>query len=102
MTLSEIEQYTEMYNKVKNIVLNKLIEEKLLDRDDAEEFSERNQVMIYRAKWVENWAKKYFGENYDPSGYYIKIMSMNEKEDNVTRLKRRTTSDYSKDDFEVV
>jgi hypothetical protein len=34
MTLPEIEQYTEMYNKVKLLVLNKLIEEKLLDKDD--------------------------------------------------------------------
>ena len=41
----------ENYNKVKDIVLNKLVSEGLLDQSDSEEFSERCQVLAYKGKW---------------------------------------------------
>lgn len=101
MTLQQIEDYTIMYNKVKNLVLQKLYEENLLQKDDADEFAERNHVMLYKASWYENWAKKAFGKDYDPNGYYLKIVELQEKEDAVKKMKRRTNSDYSQEDFEV-
>ena len=35
------------YNKVKEIVLSKLVDEGLLDKSDADEFGERCQVLAY-------------------------------------------------------
>lgn len=101
MTIQQIEEYTKMYNKVKVLVLNKLIEEKLLNKDDAEEFNERNHVMLYKANWFENWSKKTFGKNYDENGFYLKMIEMQEREDDVQKMKRRTNSDYDVTDFDV-
>ena len=89
------------YNKVKTLVLAKLIEENLINSDDANEFNERNHFIIYKAKWFESWSKKTFGNDYKPDGYYIKLIPLKEKEDAVQRMKRRTSSDYTEEDFEV-
>lgn len=83
------------YNKVKDIVLNKLVEEGLLDPSDAEEFSERCHVLVYRGNWFTNWFKK----NVTPvegeeKKYYMRMIELKEKEDDVDRLLRRTTGNY--------
>ncbi len=87
----------ENYNKVKDIVLNKLVSEGLLDQYDSEEFSERCQVLTYKGKWFSKWFDKNVkSENSkaDPNGYYIRIIEMKEREDDVDKLLRRTTSNY--------
>ncbi len=85
------------YNKVKDIVLNKLVEEGLLDKSDADEFSERCQVLAYKGKWFSKWFDKNVKAE-DPSAnennYYIRMIELKEKEDEVDRLLRRTTGDY--------
>ena len=86
------------YNKVKEIVLNKLIAEGLLDQSDADEFSERCQVMIYKGKWFSKWFERNMkSETKDPAdkeGYYIRIIELKEREDDVDKLLRRTTGNY--------
>jgi hypothetical protein len=85
------------YNKVKDIVLNKLISEGLLDKSDADEFSERCQVLLYKGTWFSKWFDKNIkAENTsaNPENYYIRIIELNEREDDVDRLLRRTTGDY--------
>ncbi len=87
----------ENYNKVKDIVLNKLVSEGLLDQYDSEEFSERCQVLTYKGKWFSKWFDKNVkSENSkaDPNGYYIRIIEMKEREDDVDKLLRRTTGNY--------
>jgi hypothetical protein len=87
----------ENYNKVKDIVLNKLVSEGLLDQTDSEEFSERCQVLTYKGKWFSKWFDKNVkSENSkaDPNGYYIRIIEMKEREDDVDKLLRRTTGNY--------
>jgi hypothetical protein len=87
----------ENYNKVKDIVLNKLVSEGLLDQYDSEEFSERCQVLTYKGKWFSKWFDKNVkSENSkaDPNGYYIRIIEMKEREDDVDKLLRKTTGNY--------
>ncbi len=83
------------YNKVKEIVLNKLVMEGLLDESDAEEFSERCQVLVYKGKWFSKWFDKNMkAENKSPDSYYIRMVELNEREDDVDKLLRRTTGNY--------
>lgn len=87
----------ENYNKVKDIVLNKLVDEGLLDKSDASEFAERCQVLLYKGRWFSKWFDKNIkaeNPNMDENSYYIRIIELKEKEDDVDRLLRRTTSDY--------
>jgi hypothetical protein len=85
----------ENYNKVKDIVLAKLVDEGLLDQDDANEFADRCQVLAYKGKWFSKWFDKNMKtENNKPETYYIRMIEMREKEDEVDRLLRKTTGDY--------
>ncbi len=87
----------ENYNKVKDIVLNKLVSEGLLDKSDAEEFSERCQVLTYKGKWFSKWFEKNIktaNSNANADCYYIRMIELKEKEDDVDRLLRRTTGNY--------
>jgi hypothetical protein len=85
------------FNLVKDNVLAKLVKEGLLDQDDADEFAERNQVLVYKGKWFKNWFNnnvKIEDPTADDNGYYIKVVEMKDKEDEVDRLMRRTTGKY--------
>ena len=87
---------TEMqnYNKVKEIVLNKLVMEGLLDESDAEEFNERCQVLVYKGKWFSKWFDKNMKTESSPDSYYIRMVELKEREDDVDKLLRRTTGNY--------
>lgn len=85
------------FNLVKDNVLDKLVKEGLLDQDDADEFAERNQVLVYKGKWFNKWFEKNVkleDSSADNNSYYIKIVEMKDKEDEVDRLMRRTTGKY--------
>lgn len=85
------------YNKVKDIVLEKLVSEGLLDESDATEFGERCQVLVYKGTWFSKWFEKNVKAN-DPNAksdsYYIRMVELKEREDDVDRLLRRTTGNY--------
>ena len=81
------------FNKVKEIVLGKLISEGLLDPTDAEEFSERCHVLVYKGKWFSKWFEKNMVSK-DSESYYIKVVELKDREDDVDKLLRRTTSNY--------
>jgi hypothetical protein len=88
----------ENYNKVKDLVLAKLVDEGLLDQDDADEFTDRCQVLLYRGKWFSKWFNKNIKtETNSPDTYYMKIIEMREREDEVDRLLRKTTGNYDDD-----
>lgn len=85
----------ENYNKVKELVLAKLVDEGLVDQDDANEFNDRCQVLVYKGKWFSKWFDKNMKtEKNSPETFYIRIIEMREKEDEVDRLLRKTTGDY--------
>jgi hypothetical protein len=87
----------ENYNKVKEIVLNKLVSEGLLDHSDAEEFADRCQVLVYKGKWFSKWFDnnmKASNPDANKDGYYIRMVELKEREDDVDKLLRRTTGNY--------
>ena len=95
--LLELEQDMSNYQKVKEIVLNKLVNEGLLEQDDANEFDERCQVLVYKGTWFSKWFDKNVKvekPEADKKSYYMRIVELKEKEDEVDRLLRRTTGNY--------
>ena len=95
--LLELENDMKNYQKVKEIVLNKLVTEGLLEQDDANEFDERCQILVYKGSWWGKWFDKNIKvtqPNANKNGYFMRIIELNEKEDEVDRLMRRTSGDY--------
>lgn len=95
MLQSELENEMTNYNLVKELVIGKLVEENLLDQDDANEFINRCQILAYKGNWFSKW----FDKNMKPQGleknnHYMRIIEMNKKEDKLERLMRRTTGEY--------
>jgi len=87
----------ENYNKVKELVVDKLVDEGLLEQDDANEFNDRCQVLLYKGKWFSKWFDKNMkSETNSPDTYYMRVIEMREREDEIGRLLRRTTGDYEK------
>lgn len=83
------------YNKVKDVVVERLVNEGLLNEDDAEEFLGRAHVIVYKGKWWNKWFEKNVSkEAKDKEGYYIRMVDLKDREDDVDRLLRRTTSSY--------
>jgi hypothetical protein len=95
--LLELENNMQNYQKVKELVLKKLVAEGLLDQDDANEFEDRCQVLVYKGNWFSNWFDKNVKVNQpeaDKKGYIMRIVEMKDREDEVDRLLRRTTGNY--------
>jgi hypothetical protein len=94
--LLELEQDMSNYQKVKEIVLSKLVQEGLLEKDDADEFDERCQILVYKGTWFSKWFDK--NQNVDnpqnKNKYYMRIVELKEREDEVDKLMRRTSGDY--------
>lgn len=85
----------ENYNKVKELVVAKLVDEGLIDQDDADEFNDRCQVLVYKGKWFSKWFDKNMKtETNSADTYYLRVIEMREKEDEVDRLLRKTTGNY--------
>ena len=85
------------YQKVKELILQKLVAEDLLSQDDADEFDERCQVLVYKGTWFGKWFDKNVKvdrPDADKKGWYMRIVELKEKEDEVDRLLRRTTGNY--------
>ena len=94
--LLELEQDMSNYQKVKELVISKLVGEGLLEQDDADEFNERCQVLVYKGTWFSKWFDKNVNvdSNRDKQNYYMRIIELKEKENEVDRLMRRTSGDY--------
>ncbi len=94
--LLDLEQDMSNYQKVKELVLEKLVAEGLLDKTDADEFGERCQVLVYKGTWFSKWFDKNVNieSNRDKKTYYMRIIELKEREDDVDKLLRRTTGNY--------
>lgn len=94
--LLELESDMSNYQKVKEIVLSKLVQEGLLEKDDADEFDERCQILVYKGTWFSKWFDK--NQNVvnpqNKNKYYMRIVELKEREDEVDKLMRRTSGDY--------
>ncbi len=95
--LLELENDMSNYQKVKELILQKLVLEGLLNEDDADEFDERCQILVYKGTWFSKWFDKNVKvekPEANKKGWYMRIVELKEKEDEVDRLLRRTTGDY--------
>jgi len=85
------------YNKVKELVLEKLVSEGLLEEEDAEEFGDRCQILLYKGKWFSKWFDKNVKVEQNEvklkESYYMRVIEMREKESEIDRLIRRTNGD---------
>jgi len=57
--LLEIEDYTTNANQVKDLVLERMVADNLIDSDQAAEYHEKWQVIIVKKSWFKAWADKY-------------------------------------------
>lgn len=95
--LLELENDMSNYQKVKELILQKLVSEDLLSQDDADEFDERCQVLVYKGTWFSKWFDKNVKidqPDANKKGYYMRIVELKEREDDVDKLLRRTTGNY--------
>lgn len=77
--LSNLENDMTNYQHVKELVLGKLVDEGLLDKDIAEEFDERFQILVYKGTWFNKWfdkKKKLNQSDIDKNKYYMKIIDL--------------------------
>ena len=82
------------YNRVKDLVVTKMIEEGYMSPKEGEEFSERCQVLIYKGKWFSRWFDKNMkSETNSKDNYYIRIIEMKEKQTSLDDLITRTTNE---------
>lgn len=90
--LLSLETDMENYNKVKNITVFRLVEEGYLSEEEAVEFIERCQVMMYKGTWFSRWFDKNMKDS-KKDGWYLKIIEMKEKQTNLDDLIRRTANE---------
>lgn len=90
--LLTLEQDIANYNKVKNLVVARIIEEGYMSEEEGSEFAERCQVMVYKGTWFSRWFERNMKDN-KQDGWYFKIIEMHEKETNLDDLIRRTAQD---------
>ena len=87
--LISLEDNIQNFNKVKNLIVAKIVEEGYMSEEEGEEFVDRCQVMLYKGTWFTNWFKNNMQEK-DEKGWYFKIIEMHDKETNLDDIIRRT------------
>lgn len=87
--LLQLDQDLANYNKVKNLIISKIIQEGYMSEDEGLEFIERCQVMVYKGTWFSRWFEKNMKDN-KKDGWYFKIIEMHDKQTNIDDIIRRT------------
>ena len=71
------------YNKVKDLVVSRIIEEGYMSEEEGAEFVERCQVLVYKGNWFSRWFDKNMkSESTSKQNYYMRIVEMSEKKKN--------------------
>ncbi len=89
--LISMEEDLANYNKVRDLIVQKIVDEGYMSSEEGLEFVERCQVMIYKGSWFKRWTDKQ--KHMDKDGYYMKVVEMKDKETNLDDLIRRTAQD---------
>jgi len=72
--LMEMEQDVQNYNVVKELVINKLVDEGLMSQEDGEDFIDRCQIVVVKNGWFKRWCSKFSKGN--ESMYTVRILEM--------------------------
>ena len=72
--LVEMEQDIQNYNVVKELVINKLVDEGLMSQKDGEDFIERCQIIVVKNGWFKRWCSKFSKGN--ENMYTVRILEM--------------------------
>jgi hypothetical protein len=72
--LVEMEQDIQNYNVVKELVINKLVDEGLMSQKDGEDFIDRCQIIVVKNGWFKRWCSKFSKGN--ESMYTVRILEM--------------------------
>ena len=72
--LVEMEQDIQNYNVVKELVVNKLVDEGLMSQEDGEDFIDRCQIIVVKNGWFKRWCSKFSKGN--ESMYTVRILEM--------------------------
>lgn len=70
---TEIENYTKDLNGAKELVLSRLLIDKIITEEQAEKYSAKWNIIMIKPKWFEGWFNK-FWENKDYDGYSMKYV----------------------------
>ena len=72
--LMEMEQDVQNYNVVKELVVNKLVDEGLVSQKDGEDFIDRCQIIVVKNGWFKRWCSKFSKGN--ENMYTVRILEM--------------------------
>jgi hypothetical protein len=75
------------YNRVKDLVLGQLVTEGYISEDEANEFAERCQVLLYKGNWFSRWFDKNMKDS-KKDNYYIRIVELKNKQTSLDDLIR--------------
>lgn len=97
--LISIEEEIITYNKVKDLVLRKICKEGYITEEEAKEFGDRNQVLVYKGSWFSGWFEKNVSTIKEKKdNYYIRIIEVDDKdfdlEDTAVRNRRMKMGVY--------
>ena len=97
--LLTIEDEIIIYNKVKDLVIRKICKEGYMTEREAEEFNDRNQVLVYKGTWFSDWFEKNVSTiKKEKENYYIRLIEVNDKDfdldDTAVRNKRMKMGVY--------
>lgn len=87
--LLQLEDDMANYNKVKNLIVARIIEEGYMSEEEGLEFIDRCQVMVYKGTWFSRWFEKNMKDS-KKDGWYFKIIEMHDKQTNIDDIIRRT------------
>lgn len=87
------------YNKVKDLVMRKVCKEGYMTDEEAKEFNDRNQVLVYKGSWFSGWFEKNVSTIKEKKdNYYIRIIEVDDKdfdlEDTAVRNRRMKMGVY--------
>lgn len=71
--LLSMEEDTQNANQVKDLILERLLIDKLITDETASEYAEKWQVIIIKTSWFTRWCKKFNQKNNSFKYRYVKF-----------------------------
>ncbi len=69
--LIDLEDHLNNFNSVKEVVLDRLVKDEVITQEQATEYIEKWNVMLFKPSWFQRWKKKFSNDNSD---YLIKYL----------------------------